>query len=284
MPMYLSLGMMPVIHNRNIDTMYQATEYIEQHLMDHISIDDVASEVGYSLFHFSRLFNQYIGHSPYDYLIRRRLTEAAKVIMDTQQSIMAISLDYGFNTAVSFSRAFKKMFGIAPVQLRRKIAPLMHHKEAVTYAYIQHINQTLVKVPVIRQLEAFHVLGRVQWGKEPSCEADHTTYDHKISFFTQVSRKNSCYKLVGHKTDQLASTPGDYVLKHIPKGYSAEFTHMGSEDVLSMTYDYIFQTWLPKTTYELADDYVIEQYMLEDNRPCIRVYVPILGLWKKHKL
>lgn len=255
--------------------MYKATQYIEKHLMDHMSIDDVASEVGYSLFHFSRLFNQYIGHSPYDYMMRRRLTEAAKVILDTEKSIMDVALDYRFNHAVSFSRAFKKLFGLAPVQLRRQKTSLMYYKEVATYDYIQHINNGLVKVPTIQQLDAFYLIGQIQCNKRFFYNEEDLNFDYKICFFPQCFRKVICYKMTGNKTTQITSTPDDYVLKYIPTGHYAEFVHVGHEGSLSMTYEYIFQTWLPRTKYHLTNEYVIEKYIANGDCGLIKVYVPI---------
>ena len=62
----------------DIGLMLQAIEFIEAHLKDDISVADIAASVSFSLYHFSRTFSRVTRYSPYDYLMRRRLTEAAR--------------------------------------------------------------------------------------------------------------------------------------------------------------------------------------------------------------
>ena len=65
---------------------FQAIEFIESHLQEDITVAQIADAAGYSLFHFMRKFNQMVHHTPYDYLIRRRLTEAAKALIHSDQT------------------------------------------------------------------------------------------------------------------------------------------------------------------------------------------------------
>ncbi len=63
--------------NRPVESMFRAVQYIEAHLQSETDIAQIAEAVGYSLFYFIRTFDQVVQHTPYDYLMRRRLTEAA---------------------------------------------------------------------------------------------------------------------------------------------------------------------------------------------------------------
>jgi AraC family transcriptional regulator len=61
-----------------MQTMIEALDDIEQHLTAEIQVADIAAAVSYSLYHFCRIFGQVVHHNPYDYLMRRRLSEAAR--------------------------------------------------------------------------------------------------------------------------------------------------------------------------------------------------------------
>lgn len=95
-----------------------AIEFIEENLNEQIDIGDIANAAGYSLYYFIRAFNKRVHHTPYDYLIRRRLSEAAADLISDDGRIIDIALDYQFNNHETFSRAFKRMFSTSPSQLR----------------------------------------------------------------------------------------------------------------------------------------------------------------------
>lgn len=82
----------------------QAVDFIEDNLKEAIAVADVADAVSYSLYHFCRTFNQATHHTPYDYLMRRRLSLAAQELLQTDKKIIEIALDYQFNSPETFSR------------------------------------------------------------------------------------------------------------------------------------------------------------------------------------
>ncbi|MBN1265904.1 MAG: helix-turn-helix domain-containing protein [Anaerolineales bacterium] len=97
-----------------IDAILLSLKAVEQGLHKPIRVADLADAAGYSLFHFTRLFNRTLHFSPYDYLIRRRLSEAARDLQNPNVRILDIALKYQFGSHESFSRAFKRMFGMPP--------------------------------------------------------------------------------------------------------------------------------------------------------------------------
>ena len=98
----------------------KALQYIEDHLTDPICIEDISRHVNYSLFHFSRVFNAVCMISPYAYLMRRRISEAAKQVVETRRRLTDIALDYGFQSSEVFSRSFRRLFSATPSELRKK--------------------------------------------------------------------------------------------------------------------------------------------------------------------
>ena len=65
----------------------QALDFVELNLKEPIAVADMAGAVGYSLYHFCRTFNQATHHTPYDYLMRRRLAESAQTLLQTDEKI-----------------------------------------------------------------------------------------------------------------------------------------------------------------------------------------------------
>ncbi len=69
----------------HLETMSAAIDFMEAHLQDEITLADVADTVSYSLYHFSRVFSETVHHTPYDYLMRRRLSESAHDLLETDK-------------------------------------------------------------------------------------------------------------------------------------------------------------------------------------------------------
>ena len=75
--------------------------------------------VAYSLYHFCRVFSRATHHTPYDYLMRRRLAQAARELNASDRNIIDIALEFQFNSAETFSRAFKRVHGVQPSVYRK---------------------------------------------------------------------------------------------------------------------------------------------------------------------
>jgi len=143
-----------------IESIYQAIQYIESNLENHISVADVADEVSYSLFHFCRVFNKITQHTPYNYLMRRRLSESAEALVESDRKIIDIAFQYQFNSHEGFSRAFKKMFAVQPNQWRktgtiegRQLMPRL------TQAHLHHLHKGSYLEPTYREQAEFKVSG-----------------------------------------------------------------------------------------------------------------------------
>lgn len=93
--------------------MDRAMNYIERHLADDITADGIASEAGYSLFHFCRIFKDYTGETLMRYVRMRRMEVSAEEIRRGCR-IPDVAVKYGFETASGFSRAYKRFYGESP--------------------------------------------------------------------------------------------------------------------------------------------------------------------------
>jgi AraC family transcriptional regulator len=95
----------------------QILDYIHAHLDQDIKLSDLAALLDISQFHFSHLFKQAIGTSPYQYLMQQRI-ERAKLLLKTERSIMEIALECGFNSHSHLSKQFRQLTGMTPTAYR----------------------------------------------------------------------------------------------------------------------------------------------------------------------
>jgi AraC family transcriptional regulator len=96
----------------------QIFEYIHAHLERDIKLADLAGSIGMSQFHFSHLFKQSIGTSPYQYLLQQRIERAKQLLKQTNRSIVDIAFGCGFNSHSHLSKQFRQLTGMTPKSYR----------------------------------------------------------------------------------------------------------------------------------------------------------------------
>jgi AraC family transcriptional regulator len=84
-----------------------------------VTLESLARESGYSPSHFQRLFTDAIGESPKDHVERVRLERAAYKISGNRHSILDIAVSVGYRNHETFTRAFRRRFGMTPSAWRR---------------------------------------------------------------------------------------------------------------------------------------------------------------------
>lgn len=94
-------------------------DYIDTHLGDDISVIDLALEARLSPHHFSRAFKATLGASPHQYVIRRRMEAATKLITTSSMPIVEIALALGFSSQSHFTQAFRRYAGTTPADARK---------------------------------------------------------------------------------------------------------------------------------------------------------------------
>ena len=92
--------------------------YIDAHLAEALTLQDLAQVAHLSAYHFAHMFKQSTHMSPHQYVLQRRLQQARDLIRSSDKPIIDIALQCGFGNASHFSRRFKQHFGFLPSQLR----------------------------------------------------------------------------------------------------------------------------------------------------------------------
>lgn len=96
----------------------KAVDFMERHLEDDISAQDVAAEVNMSSFFFQKGFSLMTGFGIGEYIRNRRLYRAAVDLQKTDEKIIDIALRYCYETPESFAKAFSRFHGSSPSQVR----------------------------------------------------------------------------------------------------------------------------------------------------------------------
>ncbi len=102
----------------NIKNVMAAINYIESHLHEKLDLETVAKAVHYSKYHLHRMFTGMVGLTIHDYVQRRQLTEAAKLLVLSDRPILEIALSAGYESQQSFTDIFKAMYKKSPNQYR----------------------------------------------------------------------------------------------------------------------------------------------------------------------
>jgi len=110
--------------NKKSHSILKAISYIENNFLNNISLEDLASHVGLSKYHFGRLFKQEVFSTPHQYIINLRLKKAKHDLINTNNTIENIALHYGFSNSSHFIECFKKSIGTTPYEFRKLFLPL----------------------------------------------------------------------------------------------------------------------------------------------------------------
>ena len=288
-----------------ISPLERAIEYIEHHLNENIGLSDVSRETGYSYYHMTRLFSSVLGESVGRYINRRRLYNASEKLIHSNQRVIDIALDCGFQSPEAFSRAFKAAFGSSPVEYRRAGLDLVvNAKRKLLPEDVAHIAANISHSPELVTRKETKIAGlrgttslsdnrlpalweeflRLHKGLKdlflPSgagygiCETQQTTYTQDGDILFAV--------MVGSPVDDFDHLPPALSLeqKVLRAGRYAVFTHRGTFANLVKTYQYIFGTWLPTAGVELDDREDFEVYEREvlsfdDSSNEVKIFIPI---------
>jgi two-component system response regulator YesN len=103
------------------DPIEEAKSYIETHLAEEVSLEEVAERIGLNPSYFSQLFKQSTQETFVQYRTRRRMEKAKKLLAQPQYRITDISGEVGYADHPHFTKTFKKYVGCLPSEYRIKL-------------------------------------------------------------------------------------------------------------------------------------------------------------------
>ena len=99
----------------NLTIIQKSIDYIEDNLKTDITAKELSEMAGFSLFHYYRMFQSAVGLPVMQYITRRKLLNAL-YDMHCGEKMIAVALDYGFETQAGFYKAFIREFGYTPTE------------------------------------------------------------------------------------------------------------------------------------------------------------------------
>jgi len=105
---------------RPIDIIESVKAYLRQNYGQSISFSKIASQYGFSPAYLAKIFKEHTGTSPGKHLKEYRINIAKKLLMDSDLSVKEIAVRVGFDDQFLFSKNFKSMIGVSPLQFREQ--------------------------------------------------------------------------------------------------------------------------------------------------------------------
>ena len=274
----------------------KAVSYIEEHITDDITLEDVAKEVYISPFYFQKGFSLLCGFTVSEYIRNRRLSLAGNELATSEKKVIDIALKYGYDSPDSFTKAFTRFHGVTPSMVQKNgeilktFAPLKI-KLSMEGGYIMDYK--------IERKEEFTVLGvsktfSYEGAMEnvPKFWQEHYAAGNGkyvcgmfgINIDEQMGHDTFEY-LIADMYNPVMEVPQGFMVKKIPAFTWAVFPCRGAmPNALQDVNKKIFSEWLPALRdYEFAAGYCIEMYddvtkypkgTLDENYYC-EIWIPV---------
>jgi AraC family transcriptional regulator len=279
-----------------INSIKKALNYIENNLQEDIDLSAISKEAGYSLYHFHRIFKGIVGDSMKDYVRKRRLTEAAKELVYTKKSIVEIAVKYGYESREGFSRAFEKVYGRNPSEVRRdNLLYFIREPINVDYMKFQLKLTTEGLTPLYRNLPERYVVGKKwkvkadgsnlqdipllwqKWNKDKESEKIiNRKCADEIMGICIFSQGDAFDYMIGHEVNTMEYVPEDMVIYRLEPSLYAVFRVIGPiTESVQKTWDYIYSVWLSESKYRHRNMDDIEYYYYNEDELVADLYIPI---------
>lgn len=268
-----------------VESLQKAIEYMETHLLDDISITDIAKQAHLSPYHFQRTFFILTDITVGDYLRRRRLTKAAHELCNTNTKIIDLAYKYGYQTPESFAKAFYRQHGLTPSEARKGMGNLQSYNRLVIQVNLKGAE------PMHYQLlerDAFQIVGVKQSIK---CNDEFDQSKEIGHFWAQIGRNGTIDRLLnlnnGHisgligatvdynekdneieywvGTEFEGNTPDGLASYEVTSAKWAIFEAVGPVAVVvPETWKKIYSEWFPSNDYEHSGAPSLEVYKSPD--------------------
>lgn len=265
-----------------IKTINHAIAYMEDHLTQQITLEDVAGSVNLSVFHFHRAFSMLTGMSASEYLRNRRLSQAAAELVNKDEKVIDIALKYGYETPESFTKAFTRFHGISPMQAKKgsPIQFMSRYTVRITIEGGQIMEYKIEKweaMDLLVHAKYFHAETSEKqiplFWDEYYANEEYRKIPSYLGVCAQQKTDSDEFRYgIGCKASDVEGVPEGFEIIHIPEYTWAVFKCTGpSPKAIQDMWERIYKEWLPTAEYEMIPDYDIENYLPGD--PAAQDYV-----------
>ena len=211
-------------------------DYISSHIMEPITLGDLARTAGYSPWHAARVFKEYTGKAPFEYLRALRLSRAAEALKNGKSKVVDVAFDFLFGSHEGFTRAFSKQFGTTPIScakgagvkllmpsevrdyyLKLQKGDVCNMSDNINTVFVQVVERPRRKVILKRGVKAAHYF---EYCEEVGCDVWEVLSGIKDALYEPIGMwlPDSMIKPGTSKYVQGVEVAADYKGK-IPEGY-----------------------------------------------------------------
>ncbi len=280
-------------------------DYIEEHLQESMTVDELAKIAGFSPYHYYRVFNAYVGIPIMEYIRRRRLAYAAAELVCGKR-IIDIAMDYGFDTHNGFAKAFHKVYGCSPEKYRIHVSGQMPKKVDLHLLVQYNLTGGIVVEPKIVTKSASKIAGyelkttcregkNLQeiptfWGNMTPDKFDalhkklHVVHHNELGACLPADRTTGDFSyVIAVEVHDYEGVPPEMFRGELPEATYAVFgvppvESMGPEfsDAIQGTWKYIYETWFPGSGYEFAEGKVDYELYCGGEPMKVEIYIPVV--------
>ncbi len=273
-----------------LQRMLDSITYIESHLEDELSIDNIAEIACMSKFHFQRMFSMLTGFSVSEYIRNRRITVATQELIQSNCKVIDIAMKYGYESPEAFTKAFRRIHGISP-SVAKKNSQFLKAYPKLSFQ-IQLKGDVEMEYKLVEK-ERFKVVGKsIQTstigGENNRRIAAYWQEANQNGFAKELAQhggplglmgiclefdkqqENLTYLIAAEKMNE--NVPSDWEEREIPAATWAVFpVHGAMPDAMPKVWGRIFSEWFPATGYEHAEGPEMEVYV-SDGDPSSEEY------------
>ncbi len=262
--------------NKNAKTISLVAQYIYDHSEQPITLDALASYTGFSKYHFNRIFFAATGFQLGEFIQRQKLEKSLRLIKQGNENILDVALAVGYDSASSFTRAFKKNFLVTPSDVVRGKFPRNDRAGSLPPKKLKAC-QTLK--PVWKTLQARKVYGL--YGKGFDKQSFSAVAGKLYSNLAAMSEPLSYSQLqpIGVSMDNpwaveqkeshffagfvegLSEHQSELDVFCWQAGRWACFTHLGPHDKMWQTISQVYAQWVLPNNIKLKDQQIVQLYL-----------------------
>lgn len=274
----------------------KAIQYIEEHITEELSVEEIARYVNISTFYFQKGFSMLCGFTVTEYIRNRRLALAGNDLAIGDEKVIDIALKYGYDSPDSFTKAFVRFHGVTPSQVRKgqmtlKLFAPLKIKISLEGGYLMEYK--------IMKKEAFTVIANAkmfsyeramevvpQFWQEHYKEGKGQTVMGMYGINFDEEMKGDTFEyMIADLYNPVNEVPEGFVIRTIPSFTWAVFPCKGPmPTALQDVNTKIFSEWLPALKeYEFAAGYCVEYYddptkyakgTMDENYYC-EIWIPV---------
>jgi AraC family transcriptional regulator len=251
----------------------KALWFIENHLGDPLTLDEIADIAGVSRFHLVRAFTAATGLPVMRYVRARRLSEAARALAKGAPDILNLALEADYGSHEAFTRAFRDHFGVTPEAVRaakcfdklRLQEPIMMNSTALDQ----------LQPPRFETSKPLLIAGlgeRYTWESGAAIPGQWQRFNQSVADIPdrvgQVTYGVCCNGddsgnfdyVAGVEVSDFSRLPLEFQRVRIPEQKYAVFTHGEHISAIRRTVGTIWNHWLPASGMKAADAPNFERY------------------------